>query len=282
MDYFKHYSTASDSKLINHLFDEFGHTGYAYWFLLLELCAENWDGKSDPSFRFHTRIVRQKLRISLGKLEHFLGFCQGFNGVLFQINKSEIYLDIPKLAEVKTSRVVIKSNKKELTVYKDIDTELDIDKNASLSPVLEIVEPKKPSKKNLPKTQSQEIRNAVLFEAEAPSLEEEISVNQKAGNILTMFNMLTFSSLRPVPGNMKHINARLKEGYALEDFRSVIEFKYAQWVNNPQMSHCIRPQTFFSQNFDSYLQESRNALKQKTDPLDDFFAPYIKKMNEGA
>jgi hypothetical protein len=131
MDYFKHYSTSSDSKLINHLMDEFGHAGYAYWFLLLELCAENWDGQGSASFRFHTRIVRQKLRISQTKLELFLTFCQGKGNLLFNFHKSELEIDMPKLLEVKTSRKVIKSNKKQSTVYIDKDIDKDIDKEDS-------------------------------------------------------------------------------------------------------------------------------------------------------
>ena len=149
MDYFKHYSTASDSKLINHLFDEFGHHGYAYWFLLLELCAENWDGKTDPKFRFHTRIVRQKLRISQGKLELFLTFCSGFTEVLCNFSKFELEIGIPKLAEVKTSRSVIKSNK----VGSDVDIELDIDKELDIDIDA--------GKKNLPKIKTKVKRKVI-------------------------------------------------------------------------------------------------------------------------
>lgn len=118
MDYFKHYSNASSSKLINHLIDRMGVSGYAYWFLLLELCNEHWDGKAEPKFSFHSRVVRQKLRISQAKLELFLGFCSGFSEVSFNFSENVLSLDIPKIAEVKTSRSVIKSNKKQLTVYK--------------------------------------------------------------------------------------------------------------------------------------------------------------------
>ena len=287
MDYFKHYSTASDSKLVNHLFDEYGHKGYAYWFLLLELCAENWDGKSDPCFKFHTRIVRQKLRISLGKLEHFLRKSSSFCNVSFQLSETELEIEIPKLAEVKTSRSVIKSNKKQLTVYidKDIDKDKDKDKekvSPSAFPVLDESTPKITQKIKSPSTSKKQNQSTVLFEIEPPQNNEEIPVDQKASNVLTMFNALTFSGLRPLPGNMKHINARLKEGYELEDFKAVIQHKYAQWVNNPKFAHCIRPQTFFSQNFDAYLQKSKNALKPKLDPLDEFLAPYYEKMRNEA
>jgi hypothetical protein len=164
MDYFKHYSTASDSKLINHLFDEYKHTGYAYWFLLLELCAENWDGKSKPSFKFHTRIVRQKLRISHTKLEHLATFLSSFSDVLVNISKKEIEIDIPKLAEVKTSRSVIKSNKKRFDIDIDIDIDIEARENKALTistdfktEILETIDPViKPTKKTAPKKRSLE------------------------------------------------------------------------------------------------------------------------------
>lgn len=154
------------------------------------------------------------------------------------------------------------------------------------SPVVISEVPKRSRKKNLPKLQSQDFRNSKdspeLFAIEAPQLEEDMSISQKAANVLTIFNSLTFKNFRPVPGNMKHINARLNEGYALDDFKLVIEYKYKQWVNNPEMAHNIRPETILGNKFDGYLQSAQSALKPKTDPLDDFFAQYAPQALEGA
>ncbi len=110
MKWFKHYSDASKSRVINHLMDEFGPQGYAWFFLLLELCAEKWDGKSRPVFVFHTRVIRQKLRISLVKLELFLNICQVKGQLLFNFSKKEVQISIPKLAEIKSSRSVTKNS----------------------------------------------------------------------------------------------------------------------------------------------------------------------------
>lgn len=126
MQYFKHFANASDSRTINHLFDEFGHAGYAGWFLLLELCSEKFDGKSEPKFSFHTRIVRQKLRFSRKKLELFLEKCSEKGSLTFQLSEKELHLHIPKLLEVKTSRTLTKNSKNQLTVYREKDKELDI------------------------------------------------------------------------------------------------------------------------------------------------------------
>lgn len=58
------------------------------------------------------------------------------------------------------------------------------------------------------------------------------------------------------------ILARHKEGASLEDFKSVIDKKVAEWGGNDQMEQYLRPKTLFAaQNFDSYL--GAKAVKVK-------------------
>lgn len=117
MDYFKHYSTASDSKSLNRIFDKFGHKGIAFWWMLVELCCENWDGKSEPEFVFHQRTVATKLKSSPNSVRPWLELCSDLDMCAFAHFETQFEIKMPKLAEVKTSRNVIKSNKKQLTVY---------------------------------------------------------------------------------------------------------------------------------------------------------------------
>lgn len=49
-----------------------------------------------------------------------------------------------------------------------------------------------------------------------------------------------------------HINARLAEGYTLEDFFTVIEKKCAEWKGS-NMEMYLRPETLFGSKFESYL-----------------------------
>ena len=56
--------------------------------------------------------------------------------------------------------------------------------------------------------------------------------------------------------NISNINARISEGHTFEDFKAVIDKKYAQWHNDPKMSSYLRPETLFcSKHFESYLNE---------------------------
>ena len=50
----------------------------------------------------------------------------------------------------------------------------------------------------------------------------------------------------------KHINARLNEGYTLDDFKAVIDRKCSEWLGT-HMAEYLRPQTLFSPKFESYL-----------------------------
>lgn len=52
------------------------------------------------------------------------------------------------------------------------------------------------------------------------------------------------------------IQARQKEGFSLEDFKTVIDKKCAQWLKDPEMDKFLRPETLFGTKFDGYLNES--------------------------
>jgi uncharacterized phage protein (TIGR02220 family) len=51
----------------------------------------------------------------------------------------------------------------------------------------------------------------------------------------------------------QHINARLAEGYTLDDFRAVIDKRCAAWLGDPKMEEYLRPSTLFGPKFESYL-----------------------------
>lgn len=57
------------------------------------------------------------------------------------------------------------------------------------------------------------------------------------------------------------INARLKDGFTLNDFYQVINIKSHEWLNNSEMNKYLRPQTLFGTKFESYLNQ---VPKQQT------------------
>lgn len=49
------------------------------------------------------------------------------------------------------------------------------------------------------------------------------------------------------------IHARLAEGFAIDDFKTVIDKKCADWLTDPKMEQYLRPETLFGTKFESYL-----------------------------
>lgn len=86
-------------------------------------------------------------------------------------------------------------------------------------------------------------------------------LNQKGGTSFKSTNKKTVSL----------INARIRQGYQLDDFKDVIWYCYCEWVQEPfkfktgKMSDTyFRPSTLFSEtNFENYLQEYRKSIKDE-------------------
>lgn len=51
------------------------------------------------------------------------------------------------------------------------------------------------------------------------------------------------------------IQARINEGFTVDDFKKVIDIKSAKWKDDLKMSQFLRPETLFGTKFESYLNE---------------------------
>jgi uncharacterized phage protein (TIGR02220 family) len=85
--------------------------------------------------------------------------------------------------------------------------------------------------------------------------------------IISYLNAKTGSKYRPTTADyIKSINARLKDGYTVDDFKKVIDFKTAKWLGDEKMSEYLRPSTLFTpKNFDQYLNAPSSAAAANTD-----------------
>ena len=72
-------------------------------------------------------------------------------------------------------------------------------------------------------------------------------------------------------GTREHINARLKEGYTVEDFKTVIDKKFEEW-HGTDMEKFLRPETLFAGKFESYLNQksTRNHKTNETNVFDEW------------
>ena len=86
-------------------------------------------------------------------------------------------------------------------------------------------------------------------------------------------------------GTQEHINARLKEGYTVDDFKTVIDKKFEEW-HGTDMEKFLRPETLFAGKFESYLNQKivkKTYQSQTAQMLDGFYdqtAEWVRKMEQ--
>ena len=82
------------------------------------------------------------------------------------------------------------------------------------------------------------------------------AVAEAAGEIVAYLNARIGTRYKPKSkGTLKHVSARLREGYTVDDFKTVIDKKCADWRNDPRMAPYLRPETLFGPKFEGYLNE---------------------------
>lgn len=93
------------------------------------------------------------------------------------------------------------------------------------------------------------------------------TVSEAVKEIVDYLNIVCGSHYKyTTKGTIRHINARLNEGYTVDDFKTVIEKKYAEWVNDSKMSSYLTPDTLFGSKFEKYFnqKEVRKNNRQNT------------------
>lgn len=74
--------------------------------------------------------------------------------------------------------------------------------------------------------------------------------------VIDYLNKKASTNYRPTTKNTQSfINARVKEGYAVEDFKKVIDSKSREWLGT-DFEKYLRPATLFGTKFENYLNEA--------------------------
>lgn len=79
--------------------------------------------------------------------------------------------------------------------------------------------------------------------------------------VIDYLNSVSGRHFRPVSSAHRLISARVRDGfYTLDDFKKVIDNKWADWGNDEHMRQYMRPETLFcASHFESYLNQNREA-----------------------
>jgi uncharacterized phage protein (TIGR02220 family) len=85
----------------------------------------------------------------------------------------------------------------------------------------------------------------------------------QAKEILLYLNSKAGKEFRPVDANLDMIVARIKEGASLEDCKTVVDAKVAQWGDDDKMAEYLRPGTLFNRTkFAQYIGAGPTANGQ--------------------
>lgn len=85
-------------------------------------------------------------------------------------------------------------------------------------------------------------------------------------DIINYLNNKTNSNFKyQTKSTQTKINARLNEGYTLDDFIAVIDKKYNEWVNT-EFEKYLCPETLFGTKFEKYLNQKVSNNKTKDKP----------------
>ena len=103
--------------------------------------------------------------------------------------------------------------------------------------------------------------------------------SDEAKKIIDELNKIGNRNFRYSDNNLKHVQARLNEGFSIQDCLQVIEIKKRDiyFINNPKY---FNPETLFrSSNFEKYLNELESPIKEIKEKDMQFIAS-IEKINE--
>lgn len=98
------------------------------------------------------------------------------------------------------------------------------------------------------------VRKEASAQRPAPSRPWNEEEGQKVAEVVQALNEETGAHYRPTSkATMRHILARLREGFTVDECKEVIRKKADEWGGDPKMSKYLRPETLFGSKFESYL-----------------------------
>lgn len=123
-------------------------------------------------------------------------------------------------------------------------------------------------------------------------IEKELEIDNKncrlsdksstvVSEIIDYLNQKTGKHFRKsIANTTRAINARIKEGFTVDDFKAVIDKKVIEWGKDERMKQYLRPQTLFGTKFESYLNQDLVEHKTQTDKAIDVAKNVIEYYQE--
>lgn len=110
---------------------------------------------------------------------------------------------------------------------------------------------------------------------------QDINTSSLSSSVVSYLNEKAGSSFKASSKNTQSlIKARTREGFTIDDFKTVIDGRVKAWANDPKMSEYLRPQTLFGTKFESYLNASKAKPKTDEEEWDELFEEYARYERE--
>ncbi len=102
-------------------------------------------------------------------------------------------------------------------------------------------------------TQSKVNKSKVNKSKKSSSIEDDV----RCIDIIDYLNLICKANYKYLTVHSIYIHRRLNEGFVIDDFKKVIDYKFKEWNNTEYQKHLV-PFTLFGDKFDGYLQQSKN------------------------
>lgn len=254
--YFSHDSNArTDTKIVDMMYD-YGMAGYGMFWFIVEVMRES-DCYRLENNRSTWRALGMQMHLKAEEVQKFVDDCitqyRLFESDDVYFWSNSLVKRMEKLEETRAKRKAAAEKRwsNNANANKKNANALQEDSKSNADEVQEECKIMQSKEKESKVKESKENNNIVTEIIEY--------LNEKTGK--------SFKST--VDKNKTVINARLKEGYSVEDFKKVIDIKVTEWLNDENMSKFLRPETLFSNKFEGYLnQKPKQEVKKriKKDP----------------
>lgn len=166
-----------------------------------------------------------------------------FQSTIYQKEKSQLEFDSSKTAQLKAPEQWIQNGS-------EVDPQVRLDKDR-----LELGKNIYSRVSSETPTTSKKESKKQLLSVEEIKDELQTGITAKAFVITKYLNDKIGTKYRASSAKTKSlIKARLNEGYTVDDFEKVVDIKCDEWLNT-SMSKYLRPETLFSNKFESYLNQ---------------------------
>ena len=113
---------------------------------------------------------------------------------------------------------------------------------------------------------------------ESPTNRPVIDLAQCSETIISYLNEKLGTKYKSTTAKTKTaIHARLMEGFTVDNFKTVIDKKCAEWIGNEKMEKYLRPETLFGTKFEGYLNQraETNAKSSRDHGEDKKYGNYV-------